>query len=136
MKHIFTIFLLTLLTSCGFKSVDQGNVAIVVDTFSKDIHSDLEDSGWKIDPFTSYYEVEATDIRVQVDDLQPKDKKGMKFEDVDLTVTVRLNKENAVKFYKETKEIDCNDDHDCFLGYTKISQIIKSTTIKAFQKFL
>ena len=130
MKHIFTIFLLTLLTSCGFRSVDQGNVAIVVDSFSKDIHSDLEASGFRFDPFTRYYEVDATDVRVQVDDLQPKDKKGMKFEDVDLTVTVRLNKENAVKFYKETKEINGE-----ILGHDKISQIIKSTTIKAFQKF-
>lgn len=136
MKIILFLMLLTGFVSCGFHSVDNGSVAIVVDTFSKNVHDELATSGLTFKPFTSFNEVDATDIRVEVNNLQPKDKKGMKFEDVDLTVTVRLIREKVVELYKETKEINYIEENESYvLGYNKLEQIVNSATIKAFQEF-
>lgn len=132
---LLTIIALVL-TSCGFHSVDNGNIAIVVDSFSKNVHNNVASSGLNFKPFTSFHEVDATDVRVEMIDLQPKDKKGMKFEDVDMTVTVRLVQDKAVKLYQETKEIDPVSHNDSsVLGYNKLQQLIKSVVIKSFQTF-
>lgn len=133
---LLKLCLLLSLVSCGFKSVENGNVAVVIDTFSKNVHEELATSGLQFKPLTNFVEVDATDVRVEMHDLQPKDKKGMKFEDVDLTVTVRLNKANAVTLYKETKEVTQVDHNGSqVLGYGKLVQVIKSSTMKAFQDF-
>jgi len=134
-KNILLLTMTFFLSSCGFKRVDNGNVAIVVDSFSQNVHQKLEDSGLHFDPFTNYLEVDATDVRIQVNDLQPKDKKGMKFQDVDVTVTARLVKDNAVKSYVETKEVVPRDNGSPVLGLGKLEQIVQSATIKAFQEF-
>ena len=136
MKSLIILLLMSMMfTSCGFKVVDNGNVAIVVDSFSQNVHDHVKTSGLSWNMFTSYYEVDATDIRIQVKDLQPKDKKGMKFENVDLTTTVRLKKDKAVTLYKETKEIIPRENGSPVLGLGKLEQIVHSATVKAFQEF-
>lgn len=136
MKLILLTLCITLISSCGFKSVDNGNVAIVIDSFSKNVHDNPLNSGLTFKPFTSTVEVSATDVRLELSDLQPKDKKGMKFEDVDVTITLRLDKEKAVTLYKETKEVNYVEhlDNDV-LGYQKLKQIATAVVTDAFLSF-
>lgn len=135
MKFIYLLITLFLVSSCGFKSVDNGDVAIVVDSFSKNVHQKLEQSGLHFSPFTDYLDIDSTDVRIQINDLQPKDKNGMKFKDVDMTVTLRLIQEKAVLAYVETKEIVPRKGASPVLGLGKLEQIIQSATMKAFQEF-
>jgi len=125
-----------LMTSCGIKSVDNGNIAIVIDTFSQNVHDNPITSGLSFVPFTDTVEVDATDVRLELENLQPKDKKGMKFEDVDLTITIRLVKDKAVTLYKETKEVNYVEHNGTnVLGYEKMKQNAIAVVTKAFLSF-
>lgn len=134
MNKLLLLLLSLSFISCGLKNVENGNIAIVVDSFSKNVHDEVATSGLQLSLFTTYHEVDATDIRVEIQNLQPKDGKGMKFENVDLTTTVRIVRKNAVTLYKETKEINYVDHNENYvLGYSKLEQIIRSSTMSAFQ---
>lgn len=141
MKRLILIFILLL--SCvyftGCSRVDTGDIGIGKGSFSGKIESDYYDQGFYFTPLTSLTRVDATEVRIEFNDLTPKDSNNIKFRDVDLTIPFKIKKEKAIEFYKKTKEIDVvqqnNDKKTRVLGYRKVKNKLKSVIVKSFAKY-
>ena len=135
-KTLSIMLSLLFLTACG-KGVETGDIAITSGVFSKKIDSEYKGPGWHLGPLTNFLIVDATEVRIEFENLTPKDANNIKFRDVDITVAFKINREKAVEFYKATKEVDSvkqNDGYTNVLGYKKMKNKLKSVIIKSFAK--
>lgn len=74
--------------------------------------------------------LDATQVRVLIENVKAKDKVGTLFSDIDAQITYSLNPAGVVAFYRATREVDAN-----VLGYELIKQDSKNSIVKSFTQF-
>src|ERR1700677_4538175 len=132
MKKLLFVGMLFLM---GCTRIEQGQFGII-QHFGGAIDDQAAGPGFKLNVLDSIMKVDATEVRVPMHDLTPKDKDGVLFT-VDLTVTYRINPEKAVGFYKQTHEIDRikkNEDYETVMGYRVMEDVAANATTKAFNR--
>jgi hypothetical protein len=136
MKNLMML-LITVGTLSGCTVVKQGELGIV-SHWGGSIDDTPASAGFNVTVFDSVTTVDATEVRVPVRGITPKDKDGV-LVTTNVIATYRLNQEKAIAFYKQTHEIDVvkqNNTEDRVLGYQVLEQEINNATQKAFSEFL
>ena len=118
--------------------VPEGHVGLQKGAISG-AHSDaLLSQGLSFNPLTTVANLRAQQFPVEVKDLRPKDKDGILFEDMDVTVFVRIKTENAkdvVAFLRTVGDISFNDKGSMLLGNSSIAKEARSPIPQAVNKF-
>jgi hypothetical protein len=134
MKKIW--FLMALVLASGCTRVKQGELGIV-SHFSGTVSDEAAHPGFNMTIFDSIETVDATEVRVPMTGLTPKDKDGV-LVTAAVTATYRINTEKAVAFFKQTHEVDQvkeNESTITVLGYRVLEQETNNATQKAFSEF-
>lgn len=135
---LFSAIGVSMLSGCA--KIETGNVGIVKH-WNHTIDSQVAGPGVHSAILDSYIDIDTTQTRVNVNDLQPKDAKGVSLKKVDLVVTYSLNPNKVVGFYKTTKEIDPEpnslpDDNYKTLGLTILqTNIIPNSVQDATEQY-
>lgn len=135
MKTIFLIVALMALSGC-ITRVHQGEFGLI-QHFSGSVDDSPAGPGFNMTFLDSITNIDATEVRVPMVGLTPKDKDGVLFT-VDLTTTYRINPEKAIGFYKQTHELDQikeNDTNITVLGYKVMEDVVANAITKAFNEF-
>lgn len=109
----------------GCTRVSTGNVGIVTN-WNHTVDPEVAEPGTHFTLFKSIQEIDATQTRVPVMNMTPKDAKGVPLKDVDVIVTFTLNPVNAARFFSTTHEIDTYKD-DSGNEYTTLGMDIIKT---------
>lgn len=134
MNKTVLIFLVLALSGCT--RVKQGELGII-NHLSGGVADEAAHAGFNMTILDSIETVDATEVRVPMSGLTPKDKDGV-LVTAAVTSTYRINPEKAVAFYKQTHEIDQvkeNDTVNTVLGYRVLEQETNNATQKAFSEF-
>jgi hypothetical protein len=135
MKILLVLIPLLMLTGC-FTRVQQGEFGII-SHLGGSVADEPAPQGFNMTLLDSITTVDATEVRVPMKDLTPKDKDGVLFT-VDLTVTYKVNPEKGIAFYKQTHEVDRvkeNDSTNTVLGYRVMEDTVANSISKAFNDF-
>jgi hypothetical protein len=136
MKFAILVAMFAASITVGCTRVDQGEFGIVKH-FGGSVDDAPAGAGYNMTLFSSIETIDATEIRVPMKDLTPKDKDGVLFT-LDMTVTYKINPEKAVGFYKQTHEVDKiveNNIANNVLGYRVLEDVVANSSTKAFNDF-
>jgi regulator of protease activity HflC (stomatin/prohibitin superfamily) len=128
LKRVLLFFAIGVSMLSGCAKIETGNVGIVKH-WNHTIASNVAGPGLHSAIFDSYIDIDTTQTRVAVNDLQPKDAKGVSLKKVDLVVTYSLDPNKVVGFYKTTKEIDPEPNSLPDDDYKTLGLSILQTTI-------
>lgn len=105
--RIFKIFaafaLIAMMTGCVM--IEEGNFGMEK-SFDNQIN-DTPKYGVQVTVLDSIIEVTKREFLLPVENVRPKDKMGVLLEDLDITYTIRLKPEGAIRFYKERSDLTC-----------------------------
>lgn len=119
-------------------TVPEGHVGLQKAAFSGKYSDTLLAQGFSLNPLTKVFNLRAQQFPVEVKDLRPKDKDGTLFEDMDVTVFVRLKTDNpaAVTSYLRTVgDVSYTDKGSMILGLSSIGKEARSAIPQAVNKF-
>src|SRR5476651_295679 len=106
-------------TMSGCTHIPDGSVGIVID---HDGTIEMEPVTHTVGDFwQNVIEIDVSQTRIALNNLQPKDALGTPLQKLDLNVTVQLNPSNVPAFYKATKELDTYVD-DSNVKYTTLGK--------------
>ena len=118
----FFVVLAVLLAGCA--KIPTGSVGIA-ESFTGRIARHAVPQGLYVSVLTSYYPIDTTITRADVENLQPKDAHGVRLRDVSVVVSYYLNPALVAKFYRHTKERDREKDSDLYtLGYDILTKSV------------
>ena len=137
MKIIILALLSLTILSCT--RVSTGELGIKRD-FWGEVSDEVVTQGLPITILSDITVIDATQVRVMANDVKAKDIDGILFSDIDVQAVYNVKKDGAIKFYKQTREVDCvreNDSRSCenVLGYRVIHQELVNSVSKAVNKF-
>lgn len=92
-------------TMSGCVMIEEGNFGLEK-SFDNQIN-DTPKYGLQFAVLDSIVEVTKREFLLPVENVRPKDKMGVLLEDLDITYTMRLNPEGAIRFYKERGDLSC-----------------------------
>ncbi len=123
---LFSVIGVSMLSGCA--KIETGNVGIVKH-WNHTIGSEVAGPGLHSAIFDSYLDIDVTQTRVAVNDLQPKDSNGVSLDLLNLVVTYSLDSNKVVGFYKTTKEVDPEPNSLPDDGYKTLGLNILKTNI-------
>lgn len=121
------------LTGCG-EVIDEGNFGI--EKYWSGEYNAETFTGWKGNLFDTIYEVYGREMLIPVENVRPKDKAGVMLKDLDLTVSVKINKDNAVSFILKTGDITKDKEYDAYsIGKKIVAKDAQSLIGETIRKF-
>lgn len=123
MKHSARLFLavaaLALLAGCTM--IEEGNFG-VEKSWSNQISNEPK-SGSQATVFDEITQVTLREFLMPVENVRPKDKMGVLLEDLDVTYSIRLVPEGAIRFYKERGDLTCPSGlNGCVIGVSYLKK--------------
>ena len=115
--------------------VDEGNFGIekhLGGTYNTQALS----SGWHGNMLDKIYEVYGKESLIKIEDVRPKDKSGIMLKDLDLNISVKANKENAVPFLLKTGDVSYDSEKGVYyLGTNHLPKEARSVANQTIRKF-
>jgi hypothetical protein len=118
--------------------IPEGHVGLKVGSFSQSYAGDLSPQGLSFNFLTSVKNLRAQQFPIDVKDLRPKDKDGILFEDMDLTVFIRLNVDNpqaVIGYIRGTGDINKMENGNYMVGLTNIAKEARAATLRTVHEF-
>lgn len=119
-------------------TVPEGHVGVQKAAFTGKYSDTLLSQGLSFNPLTTVTNLRAQQFPVEVKDLRPKDKDNTLFQDMDVTVFVRLKTENpkaVISFLRDIGDIAYNDKGAMILGLSSVAKEARSAIPSAVNKF-
>ena len=122
-KHIvriaFSLIALALLAGCTM--IEEGNFG-VEKSWSNQIANDPK-FGSQVTVLDDITQVTQREFLMPVENVRPKDKMGVLLEDLDVTYSIRLVPEGAIRFYKERGDLTCPAGlNGCVIGVSYLKK--------------
>lgn len=102
-KILAALAMVAMMTGCVM--IEEGNFGLEK-SFDNQVN-DTPKYGIQITVLDSIVEVTKREFLLPVENVRPKDKMGVLLEDLDITYTIRLHPEGAIRFYKERSDLTC-----------------------------
>ena len=125
------LFMLTLftITSCGWRSIETGNVGIT--KLHGKVSSEVKEEGLRFTWWAKIYEVSLKETEISLNDLKPKAKDNLFLDDLDVSIYYNTTKEQAPKLFtkysNQYKKVDKKrESSKYFVGYTLVEQVARS----------
>lgn len=90
---------------------------------------------WELHFLDTLHVVDGTQVRLSVTDIKAKDVDGILFQDIDAQITYNLNPKGVIEFYRQTREIDRNEDGDAVLGFRVVGKETRNAIVKTIVQF-
>lgn len=113
LKLLSALAVIALLSGCAM--INEGNFGLET-SFDNQVNPTPKE-GFQVTVLDTITEVTKREFLLPVENVRPKDKMGVLLEDLDITYTIRLYPEGAIRFYRERGDLTCpNNLSGCVIG--------------------